>query len=385
MAAASLGAEQLTEALKQEALRLGFDLAGVAPAVEPPTLEHFHRWLAEGHAGAMHYLARRAQACAHPQHLLPDVRSILVLAVNYRTADPVEPAAGQARVSRYAWGEDYHRVLRRRLKRLARFHRQLVPAAQVRGVVDTAPLLERDFARLAGLGRIGKNTTLIHERFGSWLFLAALLTTAELLCDAPLPGDPCEGCNACLEACPGGALVAPYRLDARRCISYLTVELRGPIVAEQRARLGSRVFGCDVCQEVCPHNRATPPSSEAAFLPLAGLNPASPAEWFQAREEELRERFQRSPLRRAGLAGLLRNAAVVLGNTATRPGLLPGAYTLEALRAGLGDREPLVRAACAWALGRSGDPEARAALEERMESEPDAAVRAELRAALARS
>jgi len=377
MAAKPLGAEQLTTALKTEARRLGFDLAGVAPAVEPPSLEHFHRWLAEGCAGKMHYLARRARAYTHPHHVLPGVRSVLVLAVNYRTAEPVEPGPGQARVSRYAWGEDYHRVLRRRLKRLARFHQQLTPAADVRAVVDTAPILEREFARLAGLGRIGKNTTLIHDRFGSWLFLAALLTTAELVCDEPLSGDPCEGCNACLEACPGAALTGPYRLDARRCISYLTVEHRGPIPPEQRARLGVRVFGCDTCQEVCPHNRHTPPSSEAAFAPLAGLNPASPAEWLQAPADKLRERFARSPLRRAGRAGLLRSAAVVLGNRAD-------VRAIGALAEGLNDQEPLVRRACAWALGRCGGSKAREALEQRLCSEPDAEARAELDAALAR-
>lgn len=384
MAAQARDTEQLTAALKQQAQRLGFELAGVAPAIAPPAIEHFQRWLAAGYAGGMHYLARRAQAYTHPQHLLPGVRSIVMLAVNYRTLEPAEPAAGQARVSRYAWGEDYHRVLRRRLRQLARFHQQLVPSAKLRAVVDTAPLLEREFARLAGLGRIGKNTTLINERFGSWLFLAALLTTAELRCDEPRAGDPCAGCSACLEACPTGALVAPYQLDARRCLSYLTVEHRGPIPAELRPRLGRRVFGCDTCQEVCPHNRTTPQSSEVGFFPLAGLNPASPAEWFHAGQDDLNQRFQKSPLRRAGRAALLRNAAVVLGNADAVPEISQTIRARAALTAGLRDDEPLVRAACAWALGRLDDPQAHAALEQRLQSEPDAAVRNELSAALAR-
>jgi len=375
MAGKSLPKAQLTKALKERARKLGFDLVGVAPAGQPTTLEHFHRWLAEGHAAGMHYLARRAAAYAHPHYILPGVRSILMLATNYRTAEPVEPGPGQASVSRYAWAEDYHRVLRRRLRELARFHRRLVPGAQVRAVVDTAPLLEREFARLAGLGRIGKNTMLINECFGSWLFLAALLTTAELVCDEPLSGDPCGDCHACLEACPGGALVAPYRLDARRCLSYLTVEHRGAIAGEHRARLGDCVFGCDVCQQVCPYNRHTPRSSEPAFVPLAGLNPASPAEWFSMSEGRLMECFGRTPLRRAGRAGLLRNAALVLGNR-------PHVQAIDALCKGLEDQEPLVRAACAWALGRYHHPRAKAALAARLRIEPDAAVRAELSEAL---
>jgi len=375
MAANTPSPEQLATALKQEALHLGFDLVGIAPAVAPSTLEHFHRWLAAGCAAGMDYLARRATAYVHPQHVLPGVRSLVMVAANYRTVEPVEPAAGQGRVSRYAWGEDYHRVLRRRLRRLARFHRQLMPEVRVRVVVDTAPLLEREFARLAGLGRIGKNTMLIHQRFGSWLVLGALLTTARLACDEPLSGDPCGDCRACLEACPGGALVAPFQLDARRCLSYLTVEHRGTIPAEQRVCCGQRVFGCDTCQEVCPHNQHTPRTHEPAFAPLAELNPASPADWLR-QAAELEKRFETTPLRRAGRAGLLRNAAVVLANR-------PAERSIDALRAGLDDPEPTVRATCAWALGRLGGRQAQTALEARLACEPDATVRAELTAAMA--
>ena len=230
--------------------------------------------------------------------------------MNYRTAEPVEAGAGQARVSRYAWGADYHEVIRRRLHKLADFHRRLAPAAGVRGVVDTAPLLERQFGQLAGLGWIGKNTMLINERFGSWFFLAALLSTEEMAYDRPSVADRCGSCRACLDACPTGALVEPYRLDARKCISYLTIELRGPIPAELRAACGNRLFGCDACQEACPWNRRTPATAEPAFQPGPGMNPVELAELAALDEEAFRRRFRHTPLWRAKREGILRNAAM---------------------------------------------------------------------------
>ena len=222
-----MNAASLTAALKQESLRLGFDLAGATPAAAPPDFERFRQWLSDGYAGQMHYLAERLDAYRHPNRVLDGAKSVLMLGMNYRTVEPAEAGPGQARVSRYAWGTDYHEVLRRRLHALADVHRRLVPRAQVRGVVDTAPLLERQYGQLAGLGWIGKNTTLINRIFGSWFFLAALLSTEELEYDEPGDAGGCGSCRACLDACPTGALGGPYRLDARKCISYLTIELRG--------------------------------------------------------------------------------------------------------------------------------------------------------------
>ncbi len=305
---------EVTAALKEEAARLGFEQAGATPAVTPPGIGHFEKWLADGFAGEMHYLADRAGAYRHPRHVLDGVRSILMLATNYRTAEPAEAAAGQGRVSRYAWGADYHEVIRDRLNRLAEFHRRLLPEARVRDVVDTAPLLERDFARLAGLGWIGKNTSLVTKPFGSWVFLAALLTTEELRYDEPFDADYCGSCRACLDACPTGALIEPYRLDARKCISYLTIELRGPIPAELRESLGDRLFGCDACQEACPHNLRTPKTAQPAFQPGEGMNPVELAELFSLDEEAFRRRFRHTPLWRAKRPGILRNAAVVSAN-----------------------------------------------------------------------
>jgi len=338
----------LTAALKEESLRLGFDLVGATAAVTPPDIDRFEQWLADGFAGQMHYLADRAEAYRHPRHVLDAVRSVLMLAVNYRTAEPVQPAAGQASISRYAWGSDYHHLIRGRLDRLADFHRRLVPEAGVRGIVDTAPLFERRFAQLAGLGWIGKNTLLLNRRFGSWLFLAALLTTEELQYNEPFDSDHCGSCRACLDACPTGALLEPYRLDARKCISYLTIELRDSIPLELREALGDRLFGCDACQEVCPWNRRTPGSTEESFQPEQGMNPVEAAELLLLDEAGFRQRFRHTSLWRYKRRGVLCNAAIALGNR-------PHQATRPALEQGLEDADPAVRDACAWALGRYGD------------------------------
>ena len=334
---------EITANLKAEARRLGWNLCGVCPAASPPGAARFAEWLAAGYAGQMHYLPDRAEAATDPKRVLDGARSIVMLAMNYRTADPQPPQPGQGRVSRYAWGGDYHDLIRSRLMALADWLRKCVPAAKVRGVVDTAPLLEREFAQLAGLGWIGKNTLLLNKQIGSWFFLAALLTDIELEYDAPHESDHCGTCRACLDACPTGAFVDAYVLDARKCISYLTIELREAIPESLRAGMGDWLFGCDICQDVCPWNHRAPFSEEADFQPADGMNPIELAELFDLDESAFRARFRHSPLWRAKRRGLLRNAAVVLGNQRD-PAALPS------LERGLNDEEPLVREACAWAL-----------------------------------
>jgi epoxyqueuosine reductase len=303
-----------------------------------------------------------------------------MLAMNYKSQEArvrgQEGGGVHGRVSCYAWGEDYHALLRRRLDELLAWLQREVPGCRGRGVVDTAPLLERDFARLAGLGWFGKNTMLLNKRLGSYFFLGALLVDIPLRPDPPFEASHCGTCTACLDACPTQAFVGPGQLDARRCISYLTIELRGPVPPELREPMGDWVFGCDVCQDVCPWNRKAPPAREPAFRPRPELDSPDLTELLRLSPDEFRRRFRGTALTRAKRRGLLRNAAIALGNSGD-PRAVP--VLVEAL----GDEEPLVRGAAAWALGRLGTDAARAALATRREVEPDATVRAELDSALA--
>jgi epoxyqueuosine reductase len=318
------GLQTLKAGLKAQADELGFALCGVAPAASPTTLANLHEWLAQGFAGEMGYLERRKEAYAGPEHVLPGVRSVVMLGMNYRTADPPPVQPGQGRVARYAWGTgDYHDLLCERLRRLADWLHAERPGCRTRGVVDTAPLLERDFARLAGLGWFGKNTMLINKRLGSWLFLAALLTDVELPPDAPHDTAHCGTCTRCLDACPTDAFPEPYVLDATRCISYLTIELRGPMPAELQSGVGDWLFGCDVCNDVCPWNRKAPVSRERAFQPQEALYPANPSEFISMSEAEFAARFGSTPLARPGLDGMRRNAEVVLANGAGSQAITP--------------------------------------------------------------
>lgn len=370
-----MDAVALTAALKQEARRLGFELVGACPAVTPPGIERFQSWLAAGYAGEMAYLGDRAAAYEHPRHVLDGVRSLLLLATNYRTRQPAAAGAGQGRISRYAWGDDYHDLIHDRLKRLIAFFHECLPSGKARGIVDTAPLLEREFAQLAGLGWVGKNTLLLNPRLGSWFFLAALLTDSELAYDDPYTADHCGTCRACLDACPTDAFVAPYVLDSRRCISYLTIELRGMIPAELREGVGNWVFGCDVCQDVCPWNHKAPATDETSLQPAADANPLELAPLFELDDAGFRARFRHTPLWRAKRRGLLRSAALALGNQRHAAGL-------PALARGLNDPEPLIRSACAWALGQLVGAPGREALLARQAIEADTDVRTEIAEAL---
>ena len=365
----------LTHELKNEASRLGFDLAGVCPAVTPEGIDRFGQWIAAGYAGEMSYLTARAEAYAHPHHVLDGVRSILMLAMNYRTIEPEAPRPGRGRISRYAWGSDYHELIRNRLNALSGFLQGKSPQALVRTVVDTAPLLEREFAQLAGLGWIGKNTLLLNKQNGSWFFLAALLTDLELEYDQPHAADHCGTCTACLDACPTDAFVDAYVLDARKCISYLTIEARGAVPPKLRPGIGDWLFGCDICQEVCPWNHRAPLTPELDFKPLSGMTSLDLIELFSLDEDAYRARFRHTPLWRSKRRGILRNAAMVLGNQHPLA-------AIPALIRGLNDGETLVRGASAWALGRYDQHDTRSALKARLNRETDRDVRAEIEAAL---
>jgi epoxyqueuosine reductase len=328
----------LADRVKAAARERGFERAAIGPAEPPEHGAAFAAWLEAGHAGTMDYLARTRAKRLDPRLVLPGARSLIACALNYHQGRRPD---GPAHVARYAWGKDYHAVMEPRLHGILALIQALVPGAEGRVYVDTGPLLERELAARAGLGWIGKNTMLLHPDLGSYFFIGAILTTAELAFDTLLP-DRCGTCTRCLEACPTGAFAAPYVLDARLCISYLTIEHRGAIPEHQREAVGGLAFGCDVCQDVCPWNRKAPETLEPAFDPR---EVPTLAELATMDERTYRERLRGSPLRRARRAGLARNAAVALGNAGS-PEARP------ALVAALRDRDVMVRAHAAWALGR---------------------------------
>jgi epoxyqueuosine reductase len=335
--------------LKRLALDCGFDLAGVAPAEPLPEADLYAGWIASGMQGEMSYLAgRRGRMRADPRSLLPSARSILCVGKLYNGSEPYSTRfedAERAWISRYAWGEDYHDVLRKGLERLA----GQLPPCDYKICVDTAPLLERAYARRAGLGWIGKNTCLIREGAGSWFFLGELLLSLELEPDSP-PPDRCGACTRCIDACPTGALVPAdtgWMLDSRLCISYFTIELRGPIPGPARTALGRHVFGCDICQDVCPWNRAAPITTEPAF---AARHFAPPLERLAAlTEAEFKEMFRGTPVSRPRYTGFLRNVALAMGSS----GLEKFRAPLECLAA---HADPLVREHARWALDRLSAP-----------------------------
>jgi epoxyqueuosine reductase len=373
----------ISEEVVAGARRLGFDGVGIAPAAPAATAGPYRAWLAAGYHGEMAYLARPDAVAKRedPGRILPGVRTVVAVATNHHTA-PLSPEhrddPARGIVASYAWGDDYHDVLLPRLEQLAAWVEAAIgqPVAH-RAYVDTGPLLERELAARAGLGFVGKNTNLIHPRLGSWLLLGELLLAAELppLEPEPEPGT-CGRCTRCLDACPTGALVAPYRLDARRCIAYLTIEHKGPIPRKLRPALGNRIFGCDICQEVCPWNRRfARPTTEPAFRPRPEAMAPRLLDLIELDDEAFRQRFRGSPIRRAKRRGLLRNIAVALGN-----GRDPVA--VPALARALHDPEPLVRGHAAWALGRIATRPAQEALTGAVDRETEDGVQQELRQAL---
>lgn len=338
-----MNAEALTARAKTLAREVGFDLVGVAAPDPPPELAHFARWLSLGRAGEMAYLTGQADRRSDLRVAFPWARSVLAVGLQYDTPHPYSTeSAGQGWIARYAWGDDYHDVLKALLETLvARLASEAGPF-QSRAYVDTGPIVERAYAAAAGLGAWGKNTCLLHPDHGSWFFLGEAVTDLPLVPDGPRP-DMCGSCTACLDACPTGALPAPFELDATRCISYLTIEVKGDIPEDRRAGVGRHVFGCDICQDVCPWNRKRRHHGRAAFEPREGLVAPELERLAELSDEGFREVFRRSPVKRAKRRGLLRNVAVALGNSgdpAKRP-------VLERLAA---DEDPLVREHALWAL-----------------------------------
>ncbi|MHB1168978.1 MAG: tRNA epoxyqueuosine(34) reductase QueG [Longimicrobiales bacterium] len=394
----------LTDRIRDKAHELGFESVGFTP-LRPSDHEAVYRaWIAAGHHGEMGYLARpdAVEARLNPQRQWPQLKSAIVATMRYAGADEEQVPADRGIISRYARGRDYHKVIKKKQLELLRWLEaetgQRLEAA--RAYVDTGPVLERELAQRAGLGWQGRSAMLLHPRRGSYVFLSTLLVELDLQHDEPFTRDHCGTCTACISACPTGALLgrdgngAPI-MDARRCISYLTIEQRGAIPRELRPAIGNRIFGCDVCQEVCPFSRKfSAPSSEPSFAargpgePPVGVEPLPSDGWHPGTDAPLLvdlmsmdgsgwEAFSRgSALRRAGRAGFRRNVAVALGNWGDEAAVPP-------LTSGLGDSDPLVRSHSAWALGRVGSASAVAALETALAAETDHAVIVEIKEALA--
>ncbi len=331
---------------------LGFDSVGVAGIEIPQDEQHLVRWLADGYHGSMGFMQRHGLMRSRPPLFKPGTCRIVSVRMNYwpREARAAEAVLGDpelAYVSRYALGRDYHRIMRPALARLAEALQEEIGPFGYRVCVDTAPVLERAYARDAGLGWIGKHTNLIAREAGSWFFLGEVLTDLPLPVDAPASAH-CGTCSACLPACPTGAIVAPWRLDARRCISYLTIENAGPIPAELRPLLGNRIYGCDDCQLVCPWNRYAQSASHPDFRVRHGLDSARLTELFSWSPEQFAQTMRGSVIYRIGFERWSRNVAVALGNAPTRPGLV------AALSARREDPSALVREHVQWALARHG-------------------------------
>jgi len=371
----------LVTQIKQAAREIGFEVAGIA-SVEPLQRDDaaFHQWCEAGYAAGMDYMTRRPELHAHPRALVSRARSLITLAIDHYVEAPAfEHEARYGRVARYAWGLDYHDVVKPRLNALvSRIEALVGREIHARCFVDAVPLLERAVAARAGLGFFGKNTNLIQPRAGSWFFLS------EILLDLDLPADPhemkvsCGTCRRCIDACPTDAFVAPYQLDSNRCISYLTIENKGAIPREMRTAVGEWVFGCDVCQDVCPFNRFAEETRWPEFKPAAGAGPRLDLiEVLSiASDKEFRNRFRGTPLTRPKRRGLLRNAAVVAANvgaTATVPALI------ERIEH---DAEPLVRSHALWALARLDEKCARVVAARVFNIDPDASVREEAGLAL---
>ncbi|MFP3854919.1 MAG: tRNA epoxyqueuosine(34) reductase QueG [Anaerolineales bacterium] len=375
--------QELKRKVVEKARSLGFDLVGVTTPDPPPHLEAYRNWIAADRHGEMGYLAseRNLERRADPKKILPECQSIVVLGMNYLPGDAtVAQAESQARVASYALGEDYHEVIPERLEDLVRaMEGWLGGEFPHRYYTDTGPILERELAQRAGLGWIGKNTCLINPQKGSYFFLAELFLGLELPSDEPLTTDHCGSCTRCLEACPTSCILPDRTLDARRCISYLTIELKDELPLDLRETMGDWVFGCDICQQVCPWNqRFARATREPAYQTREFFEQVQPASFLRLNQQQYQEAFKGSPLKRAKRHGLARNAAVAAANRAD-PSAIPSLR-----RTLLDDPHVLPRQHAAWALGQFDSSSAQAALEEAKHAETEARVLDEIESALDR-
>jgi epoxyqueuosine reductase len=339
-----ISGEESKKELIAFARELGFDSCRVAPCAPPPHAAEFRNWLQEGAAGEMSYMGRGEEKRCNPQKVLPGARSVIVVALNYFQGDTIRRSQTltTGKIARYAWGDDYHNLIATKLDKIDNFLRQF--GGRQKCYVDTGPILERDYAAQAGIGWHGKSTMLIDPRLGTWFFLGEILTTLELPADSP-QRDRCGTCERCITACPTGAITAPHRLDARRCISYLTIELKGSIPLELRSLIGDRIFGCDDCLNACPWNRFAQASRETAFSARRSTTGMELREYLKLNDAEFRSLFRNSPIKRVKRRGFLRNVCIALGNVGDLS-------DLPALECAAADPEPLIAEHAAWAITR---------------------------------
>ena len=339
-----ISGQELKRELIAFARELGFDSCRVAACAPPPHATEFRNWLRKGAAGEMHYMARGEEKRCDPQKVLAGARSIIVVALNYFQGHTTRrpQAAATGKIARYAWGDDYHDVIAARLDKIDNFLGEF--QGRQKCYVDTGPILERDYASEAGIGWHGKSTMLIDPRMGTWFFIGEILTTLDLPPDDPQP-DRCGRCERCIKACPTGAITAPHRLDARRCISYLTIELKDSIPLEFRALIGDRIFGCDDCLDACPWNRFAEASRECAFSARHTTTGISLRDYLKLNDSEFAVLFRNSPIKRVKRRGFLRNVCVALGNVGDLS-------DLPALEHAAADADPLIAEHAAWAVER---------------------------------
>ncbi len=374
----------LSEQIQKRAHDLGFELVGITPAEQSQTIQRYRQWIENGYAGKMGYLERHLPLKEDTRRLLQEAKSIISLAMNYYTIDTPkalaeDPSRGQ--ISRYAWGDDYHDVIRERLLELVDFIRTTGETQlKSRVFVDSGPVLEREYAQKAKLGWIGKNTNLINWHSGSWYFLAEVLVSIDLVSkdlerETETLRGSCGTCTKCLEACPTDAFIEPNVLDSRLCISYLTIELKESIPKELRSKMGNLIFGCDICQEVCPWNSKAVSTAEPAYQPRDGNLAPELLSLVNMTQAEFSEKYRGSPIKRAKRRGFLRNVIVAIGNWGSRA-------AVPALKKALIDEEPLIRGHAAWALGQIGGKQAEQALHAQLQQENDAEVISEIQDAL---
>lgn len=368
-----------TAQILESAQQLGFELVGIQPITPSQTIDVYSEWLQQGYAAKMGYLHRHLEKKANPANLLPQAKTIISLAINYHTQEIPKhqknnPALGQ--ISCYAWGDDYHQVIQAKLQQLYQKIRTIIQEQfAYRAYVDTGPILEREYAHRAGLGWFGKHSNLIHWKLGSWLFLSEILLDVPLaIHQLPMKGD-CGKCTLCIDACPTEAIFADKQVDSQRCLSYLTIELKESIPKELRSQIGNWIFGCDICQEVCPWNRRAPISLETGFQARTQNITPPLIELMTLTQEQFSQRFRNSPIKRTKRRGFLRNVAIALGNWKSP-------LALSALKQAIYDHEPLVREHVAWAIGQIQTQESQEILKQAILVEEDQTVKKEMEFAL---